>query len=224
MRPSEFGEDAKTALQYLANVLHIAHDDAEHALERFEPSRANKWVVRMRLKSMCDPHLNPDTAALLSGHGIEVSYNTQKDLFWFRVKGCEYTIHLVTRPAKSPEIPSSGVFRQETLDMDGEEFGDNTRLYLMMHTPKNELAAVTLALATNKQDTWVYKGPGIVDEVLILDATAAVVAPLPREDESVFRDQMARRPKQATAAATETYTDERTTDDVQHGGENASGT
>lgn len=224
MRPSEFSEDAKTALQYLANVLHVAHDEVQHALERFEPSRGNMWIVRTQLKNMCDPHVSPDTAALLSGHGIKVNYNTQNDLFWFRVKGCDYTIRLVTRPDKSPEIPPSGAFRQETLEMDGQEFGDDTHLYLMMHTSQTDLVAVTLALATHKQDTWVHKGPGILDEVLILDATAAVVAPLPREDESVFRDQMARRPKQPTAAATETYTDERTTDDVQHGGENASGT
>ena len=224
MRPSEFNEDAKTALQYLANVLHIAHDEVQQVLTRFAPSRGNMWFVRTQLKDMCHPLVSPDTATLLAGHGIKVNYNTQSDLCWFRVEGCDHTIRLVTRPDKSPEIPSSGVFRQESLAMDGEEFGSDTHLYFMVHTAGSELVAVTLALAANKQNTWVYKGPGILDEVLIFDAAAAVVAPLPREDESFFRDQMARRPEQATAAATETYSDERTTDDVQHGGENASGT
>lgn len=223
MRPSEFNEDARNALQYLANVLHIAHDEVQLALKRFAHSRGNMWVVRTQLKDMCHPFISPDTAALLSRHGIKVNYNTQSDLFWFRVEGCDHTIRLVTRPDRSPEIPSSGVFRQEALEMGGEEFGNDTHLYLMVHTAESELVAVTLALAANKQSTWVYKGPGILDEVLIFDAAAAVVAPLPREDEAFFRDQMARRPEQTSAAATETYADERTTEDDQHGGENASG-
>lgn len=223
MRPSEFSDDAKTALRYLAGVLHIAFDEAKHALQRFPPSRANKWIVRTQLKDMCHPLSNPDTAALLSDHGIQVNYNTQGDLFWFRVKGCDHTIRLVTRPEKSPEVPASGTFRQEALELEGQEYGDDTRLYMMMHTPENELAAVTLALATYKQSTWVYHGPGILDEVIVFDADAAVVAPLPREDESLFRDQMARRPGQGTTQAAETFAHERTTDDVQHGGENVSG-
>ncbi|WHM16674.1 hypothetical protein [Micrococcus yunnanensis] len=221
MRPSEFTDEAKAALQYLAGVLHIAYDEAQIALRRFAPSRANKWVVRTQLKDMCHPLSSPDTARLLADHGIKVDYSTQGDLFWFRVKGCDHSIRLVTRPEKSPGIPESGVFRQEALDVDGEEFGADTRLYLMMHAPERDLEAVTLALASNKQSTWVYRGPGILDEVLVFDAGSAVVAPLPREDESFFRDQMARRPEQSAAEHSETYADEWETDDEQHGGENA---
>ncbi|WP_225348731.1 hypothetical protein AAG742_00600 [Micrococcus sp. 2A] len=223
MRPSEFSDDAKAALQYLAGVLHIAFEEAQIALRRFPPSRAEKWVVRTQLKDMCHPLRNPDTARRLADHGIRVDYSTQGDLFWFRVVGCEYNIRLVTRPKNSPDIPASGVFRQEALDMDGDEFGDDTRLYLMMHAPQRDLVAVTLALASNKQRTWVYRGPNILDEVLVFNAGSAVVAPLPREDESFFRNQMARRPEQPIAENAETFADEGETGDVQHGGENAGG-
>ena len=59
MRPSEFSDDAKAALQYLAGVLHIAFEEAQIALRRFPPSRAEKWVVRTQLKDMCHPAPQP---------------------------------------------------------------------------------------------------------------------------------------------------------------------
>lgn len=224
IRPSEFNDLAKTALLYLAGVAQIAHDETLDRLLGLDPSRADMFIVRQTLRDKCHPSTYPDIAALLVQHGIKVDHEAQGDVFWFTVKGCDYKIRLVARPKKSPPLPRDGAFHQTAADLDGISSGLHTGLYLMAERKGKDLVAFTLALAENEQSTWVYKGPGILDEVLIYDAAAAVVAPLPREDESLFRDQMARRPEKEAAAAAETVADERTTDDVQHGGENASGT
>lgn len=226
-RPSEFSEESREALAYLSGVVQLAYEDVQRAVRQLQPSRGQNWYVRSQLRPLCHPQQSPEIAHLLSAHGIAIQ-EKQRDLFWLTVKGCDHGIRLVTRPKNSAAPPETGLYRQETLDVDGQDFGEDTHLYLMMYAPGTDLEAVTLSLATTRQVEWVHKGPGIIDEVVVYNAAAAEVSPLPREDESLFRDQMARRatPEAAEkdlAEDAETYEHERMTDDAQHGGENATG-
>lgn len=227
MRPSEFSDESREALTYVAGVVQLAYDDVQSAVHLLQPSRGHNWYVRSQLRPLCHPQQSPEIARLLSAHGIAIQ-EKQKDLFWLTVKGCDYRIRLVARPKSSTAPPETGLYRQETLDIEGQDFGEDTHLYLMIYAPETNLEAVTLSLATTRQVEWVHKGPGIIDEVVVYNSAAAEVSPLPREDESLFRDQMARRaPSEAAetdmAEDAETYEYERITDDAQHGGEDATG-
>lgn len=225
-RPTELVKDSRSALEYFAGVVQIAADDVHSAFRSIGVDDRIGWAVRKRVNLLCAGGASPKVAELLKRHGIVITKSDPDDFCWFTVPDCSYAIHVVTRPKNGgSSLPEGGWSRQEVIDDDSVNYGEAATLYLMMEMSPEGLEAITLSLVTNSMQKWYHHGAHIIDEVVIYKAGADTVVSLPREDESFFRSEMAKRDtaREYPAESAETYGLERKIDNEQLGGDNAAG-
>lgn len=231
MRPTAFAPANMRALRYIAGLIEIADEIVRKHTSPLAPSRGEPWYVRSTMNRLSNGLKHPEVAKRLRAMGI-TKVRRSRDVFWFTVQGCPYSIRVVTRPAHTPPPPAEGEQVQEALDLGIEEFGKDTHPYLMMDRDRHGVVSVTAALVTNPQHEWVHQGATIVDEVVIYSSAMGVIQPeaappVPAEDEAAFRAQMTLTVEETDLAedqSAERYdkNEQKGADDEQAGGEHSS--